>query len=166
MSCVVWRMTNAIYQKVILLPFFSGHDPFLVVPSGDVVVVVLSTGGPAGAVHRRSCWCCQRSCHFFNWDLSYNTAYPIGRSLFLSHLLSIFLELLRACLRRNEGQFSLLHCCDVKGVDLRCWRMSVYLVLGVCVLLEWSREQIWCYIPYLILSGMPYWSSSVGACLG
>jgi hypothetical protein len=35
-------------------------------------------------------------------DLSYNNASPIERSLFLSELLSIFLELLHVCLRRND----------------------------------------------------------------
>jgi hypothetical protein len=51
---------------------------------------------------------------FFNWDLSYNTASLIGRSLFLSQLLPVFLELLHVCLRRNKVRFCLLHCCDVK----------------------------------------------------
>jgi hypothetical protein len=104
-----------------LIPFFSGHGPFLVVvPSWDAVVLVLSTGAPAGAIgvlvfelhlpdplrHAVSA--------FFNCDLSYNTASAIARSLFLSQLLSIFLEQLHVCLHRNEIRFCLLHCCDVK----------------------------------------------------
>jgi hypothetical protein len=69
-----------------LIPFFVGHGPFLVVvPSGDaVVVVVLSSGAPAGAANIRVA-----ELHlldplrpaapaFFNWDLSYNTASPSG----------------------------------------------------------------------------------------
>jgi hypothetical protein len=104
-----------------LIPFFSGHGPFLAaVPSGDAVVAVLSIGVPAGAIgilvtelhlpdplrHAAPA--------FFNWDLSYNNVFPIRRSLFLSQLLSIFLELLHVCLRRNEVRFCLLHCCDLK----------------------------------------------------
>jgi hypothetical protein len=43
----------------------------------------------------------------------------------------------------------------------KCWSMvttNVWifnLVLVVCVLLEWSPEQKWCYIPLFILIGMP-----------
>jgi hypothetical protein len=104
-----------------LIPFFAGHGPFLVVvPSGDGVVAVVSTGAPGGAAGIRVF-----ELHlpdplrpdvpaFFNWDLSYNTASAIARSLFLSQLLSIFLELLHVCLRKNEDQFCLLHFCDVK----------------------------------------------------
>jgi hypothetical protein len=71
----------------------------VVVPSGDVVVVVLSTGAPAGAI---------------GVLVAKLNASPIRRSLFLSHLLSIFIELLHVCLHRNEVRFCLLHCCDVK----------------------------------------------------
>jgi hypothetical protein len=68
-----------------LIPFFVGHGPFLaVVPSGDAVVVVLSSGAPAGAANIRVA-----ELHlldpvrpaapaFFNWDISYNTASPSG----------------------------------------------------------------------------------------
>jgi hypothetical protein len=62
----------------------------VVVLSGDAVVVVLSTVALAGAAG-----VCVTEHHlpdplrpaapaFFNWDLSYNTASPIVRSLFLS----------------------------------------------------------------------------------
>jgi hypothetical protein len=71
--------------------FFSGHGPFLVVvPFGGAVVAVLSTGAPAGAIG-----VLVTELHlpdplrpaapaFFIWDLSYNHASPIRRSLFLS----------------------------------------------------------------------------------
>jgi hypothetical protein len=104
-----------------LIPFFAGHGPFLVVvPSGDAVVAVQSTGAPGGAAG--TCfielllpdplW--PTAPALFNWDHSYNTASTVARSLFLSQLLSIFLELLHVCLHRNEVQFSLLHFCDVE----------------------------------------------------
>jgi hypothetical protein len=104
-----------------LTPFFSGHGSILVVvPSGDAVVAALSTGAPAVAVGIRLA-----ELHlldplrhaaptFFNWDHSYNTAFPIERSRFLSQLLSNFLELLHVCLHINEVQFSLQNCYDVK----------------------------------------------------
>jgi hypothetical protein len=81
---------------------------------------MLSTGAPAVAVGIRvvelhlldPLWPAAPA--FFNWDLSYNAGFPAGRSLFLSQLLSIFLELLHVCLRRNEVRFCLQNCCDVK----------------------------------------------------
>jgi hypothetical protein len=66
-----------------LIPFFSGHGPFLVVvPFGGAEVVVLSTGALAGAIGvlvaelhlpdpLRSV-----APAFFIWDLSYNHAPP------------------------------------------------------------------------------------------
>jgi hypothetical protein len=80
-----------------LIPFFSGHSPFLVVvPSGDAVVAVLSTRAPGGdadvpivELHLPdSLRLAARA--FFNWDLSYNTASPIARSLFLSQFTLYF----------------------------------------------------------------------------
>jgi hypothetical protein len=104
-----------------LIPFFAGHGPFVVVvPSGDGVVAVVSTRAPGGAagIHVFELHLPDPLRHavsaFFNCDLSYNTASAIARSLFLSQLLSIFLELLHVCLRKNEVQFCLLHFCDVK----------------------------------------------------
>jgi hypothetical protein len=91
---------------------FAGHGPFLVVvPSGDAPVAVVSTGAPGGATGIRVV-----ELHlpdplrpavpaFFNWDISYNTASAIARSLFLAQLLSIFLELLRVCLRKMKFNF-------------------------------------------------------------
>jgi hypothetical protein len=63
-----------------------------------------------------------------------------------------FLELLRVCLHRNEVRFCLLHCCDVKVVvygDDKCSNIYVFLLV-------WIPEQEWCYIPCLLLIGMPW----------
>jgi hypothetical protein len=108
-------------------------------------------------------WCCRRPCRwpppagstlrhafpsFFNWDLSYNTASPVATLFSLNYSMYVCVEM--------RYDFVLLQCCDVKGVDLWWWRMREYLVLVVCVLLECSREQKWCYIPWLLLIGMPW----------
>jgi hypothetical protein len=120
----------------------------------NVVVAVLSTGAPAGAAGDPLR---PASPAFFNWDLSYNTTPTIVRSLFLSVILCFPWTI--PCMFTGKWGLilftTLLWC---KGVDLWWWRMCEFLFLVICVLLEWSPEQIWCYLSLFTLA----WHALIG----
>jgi hypothetical protein len=87
-----------------LIPLLSGHCPFLVVvPSGDAVVAVLSTGALAGSVGVRVA-----EIHYSLLPLPSSIGpflqhqVPHRKVSFVSQLFSVFLELLHVCLSRNE----------------------------------------------------------------
>jgi hypothetical protein len=91
-----------------MIPFFSGHGPFLVVvPSGDAVLVVL----PASLSLTSTCRIDTTACFPFLLQLGPLLQHRVPRCN------SIFLELLHVCLRWNEVRF----CFTTVLWCKRCW---------------------------------------------